>query len=49
MGFQLMQILGLLGMYYDAAVVEINKKILLFRLAKKIAKIQMILDIENFL
>ena len=32
-GFQLMQILGLLGMYFDAVVVEVEKYLLLFRLA----------------
>jgi hypothetical protein len=32
-GFQLMQILGLLGMYFDAVVVEVEKNFLLFRLA----------------
>ena len=31
--FQLMQILGLLGMYFDAVVVEVEKYLLLFRLA----------------
>ena len=33
MGFQLMQILGLLGMYFDAVVVFITSHSLLFRLA----------------
>ena len=28
-----MQILGLLGMYFDAVVVEVEKNLLLFRLA----------------
>ena len=28
-----MQILGLLGMYFDAVVVEVKKNLLLFRLA----------------
>ena len=32
-GFQLMQILGLLGMYFDAVVVEVKTSSLLFRLA----------------
>ena len=32
-GFQLMQILGLLGMYFDAVVVEVKTFLLLFRLA----------------
>ena len=32
-GFQLMQILGLLGMYFDAVVVETEKCLLFFRLA----------------
>ena len=32
-GFQLMQILGLLGMYFDAVVVEVQKYLLFFRLA----------------
>ena len=31
-GFQLMQILGLLGIYFDAVVVEFKKNLLLFRL-----------------
>ena len=29
----MMQILGLLGMYFDAVVVEVEKYLLLFRLA----------------
>ena len=33
MGFQFMLILGLLGMYFDAAVVFVTKSSLLFRLA----------------
>ena len=32
-GFQLIQILGLLGMYFDAVVAEVKKNLLLFRLA----------------
>ena len=32
-GFQLMQILGLLGMYFDAVVVEVEKCLLFFRVA----------------
>ena len=32
-GFQLMQIPGLLGMYFDAVVVEAEKYLLFFRLA----------------
>ena len=32
-GFQLIQILGLLGMYFDAVVVEVEKSLLFFRLA----------------
>ena len=32
-GFQLMQNLGLLGMYFDAVVVEVEKSSLFFRLA----------------
>ena len=32
-GFQLMQILGLLGMYFDTVVVEVEKYLLFFRLA----------------
>jgi hypothetical protein len=32
-GFQLMLILGLLGMYFDAAVVFVTSQTLLFRLA----------------
>ena len=32
-GFQLMQILGLLGMWFDAVVVEVEKNLLLYRLA----------------
>ena len=32
-GFQLIQILGLLGMYFDAVVVEVKPFLLLFRLA----------------
>ena len=32
-GFQLMQILGLLGMYFDNMVVEVEKYLLFFRLA----------------
>ena len=32
-GFHLIQILGLLGMYFDAVVVEVEKNLLLFRLA----------------
>ena len=32
-GFQLMQILGLIGMYFDTVVVEVKKNLLLFRLA----------------
>ena len=32
-GFQLMQILGLLGMYFDAVVVGVKTFLLLFRLA----------------
>jgi hypothetical protein len=32
-GFQFMLILGLLGMYFDAAVVFVTKSSLLFRLA----------------
>ena len=32
-GFQLIQILGLLGMYFDAVVVEVKTFLLLFRLA----------------
>ena len=32
-GFQFMQILGLLIMYFDAVVVEVEKNLLLFRLA----------------
>ena len=32
-GFQLMQILVLLGMYFDAVVVEVKKNLHLFRLA----------------
>ena len=32
-GFQWMQILGLLGMYFDAVVVEVEKYLLFFRLA----------------
>ena len=28
-----MQILGLLGMYFDAVIVEVKKNLLLFRLA----------------
>ena len=32
-GFQLMQILGLLGMYFDAVVVEVKTFLILFRLA----------------
>ena len=32
-GFQLMQILGLLGMYFDAVVVDVEKSLLFFRLA----------------
>ena len=35
-GFQLVQILGLLGMYFDAVVVEVKKNLLLFRLAMAI-------------
>ena len=31
--FQLIQILGLLGMYFDAVVVEVKTFLLLFRLA----------------
>ena len=31
--FQLMQILGLLGMYFDAVIVEVKKYLLFFRLA----------------
>ena len=31
-GFQLVQILGLLGMYFDAVVVEVEKYLLFFRL-----------------
>ena len=34
--FQLMQILGLLGMYFDAAVVFVTNFLLLFRLAMAI-------------
>ena len=33
-GFQLMQILGLLGMYFNAVEVEVKKNLLLFRLKK---------------
>ena len=33
MGFQFMLILGLLGMYFDAAVVFVTKSSLLFKLA----------------
>ena len=33
MGFQFMLILGLLGMYFDAAVVFVTKSSLLLRLA----------------
>ena len=33
MGFQFMLILGILGMYFDAAVVFVTKSSLLFRLA----------------
>jgi len=32
MGFQLMQILGLLGMYFDAVVVEVEKSLLFFQI-----------------
>ena len=32
-GFQLIQILGLFGMYFDAVVVEVKTFLLLFRLA----------------
>ena len=32
-GFQLIQILGLMGMYFDAVVVEVETFLLLFRLA----------------
>ena len=32
-GFQLMQIVVFLGMYFDAVVVEVKKNLLLFRLA----------------
>ena len=32
-GFQLMQILGLLGMYFDVVVVEVEKSLLFFRVA----------------
>jgi hypothetical protein len=32
-GFQLVQILGLLGMYFDAVVVAVKTFLLLFRLA----------------
>ena len=35
-GFQLMQILGLLGVYFDAGVVFVKKTSLLFRLALRI-------------
>ena len=31
--FQLMQILGLLGMYFDDGVVEVEKYLIFFRLA----------------
>ena len=33
MGFQLIQTLGFLGMYFDAVVVEVETFLLLFRLA----------------
>ena len=36
MGFQFMLILGLLGMYFDAAVVFVTKSSLLFKLAMAI-------------
>ena len=32
MGFQLMQILGLLGMYFDAVVVVVEKSLLFFQI-----------------
>ena len=32
MGFQSIQILGLLGMYFDAAVVEVEKYLLFFQI-----------------
>ena len=39
-GFQLIQILGLLGMYFDAVVVEVKTFLLLFRLALAILCIE---------
>ena len=39
-GFQLIQILGLLGMYFDAVVVKVNTFLLLFRLALAILCLQ---------
>ena len=38
MGFQLMQILGLLGMYFDDVVVQVEKYLLFFRLALAILR-----------
>ena len=48
-GFQLIQILGLLGMYFDAVVVEVKTFLLLFRLALAILCSQMeLLNFENW-
>ena len=40
-GFQLMQILGLFGMYFDSVVVEVEKYLLFFRLALAILWIEL--------
>ena len=46
-GIQLMLILGLLGMYFDAVVVFVTKSSLLFRLA--VAILWLVGEIANFL
>ena len=40
-GFQLMQILGLFGMYFDSVVVEVEKYLLFFRLGLAILRIEL--------
>ena len=42
-----MQILGLLGMYFDTGLVEVMKNIILFRLALAITVCSNILDVRN--
>ena len=52
--YEMMQILGLLGVYFDAVVVEVKKNLLLFRLAVTIlccaaSFVQIFLNPTNFL